>query len=1300
MPPVGGNNRGSAGFLYFPERPPHVATYSNVAPGDMGADPSADALRKYEIAPSDDFDHGQLFEPVRKKNSSKNKKNGLAPVKQPRAKSAMDMIDNGKDSGEMEIRVRDEQIKVLTEANMELATKLQLLEEAMVGADSIMERRTEMMRALAEENQDLLAMVEQAETGQGVPQQGLGWSDSVPPNPTPFEAWPEKSPNDNFSPPNLTAGYEQDYFAESEDGHSQDRYAQKSMPGVHQARMAIENGVQRLQRHRPLIGQEERAMAMGAYNDSVEDQVEMRDIIGQIEGLDRDIFDGPLATRKMVEKAVPLQMIDEKEVVRLRVETHALRMFKLKCNEEITAKEREMQQMGLDLGTLKKKLAESEAAKFQLAENVRLHEEEVRQMTDQYAMMTNRYHDEEELRVRLAEDLRATEAKVKILEEEAFIMRTRNSAVVNKWVKARHRAVEHELKEQLDELNNMLNEEESARAKAEEDLQRKQIEVEMMRERHHCLLNDLAEAQEETKMARKAKEEADEARKLAEEEVGKLQIELVAAEEKNNVLKVQIKEQQNEIDELQKVKDAMLGKVKELEKEIADLKKTLQQIYQKHAEQLRKVNAEWEEKTAILKSYIKNKEDENRTLLDNNATLTKSNQLMTAKISEFEKNVAAKVEEIKALKESHGATVAKIREEEQTKQDVLKMYARTKDGELREQTEKFDEMTKRFNAEELRRQKRDVEFNKLEEDHTRLGRRYLSLQNGYDREMSSRERLEQTMLEQERTLKTELQRLDQFHRKKFQELGEKETDTLHKLNFEMAAREDAEMTLIHKQEEIFELRNRVVVIQDAKDQADKLQSLVDEESRQLHTRVRELLQAIEVAQKGQMDSDERCQKAEKTASDQVEQVRSETNMVLEQKLQELRGVEEKLKNAEEEIMAMTIAIENERLQAAKDLATRDDEIAKLRSENERMDFEITENAQVIQKSTEDAEIALREVQALRERSPETLSSLKDEKIRNLDALEKSLEARLKKAEDARVLATTEQRAEEKKVRDLKIELMESQNQLEQFKREFLSKEQLMSLSATAEGGDSAGPVGGAYTDIEDPVSRKELQDATDKLEDLAAELADVDKQLRIEERLKIKAQNELKDKERELHRFLNERDLEVRELVEKATEEELSNKSAAQRKEKERMERKNARNKEREDNAKSAKLTGSAADAVAAEDAYSEADKEKFKKVFDLVRFNKYKDVEKLIKDGCPVDWRDPNGYTPLMVASQNGLKRIVKICMRYSCDLNAQNNRLQTASHLATMYDHGDLMEYMISKGARDDILNEQGKTCHEATK
>jgi len=491
------------------------------------------------------------------------------------------------------------------------------------------------------------------------------------------------------------------------------------------------------------------------------------------------------------------------------------------------------------------------------------------------------------------------------------------------------------------------------------------------------------------------------------------------------------------------------------------------------------------------------------------------------------------------------------------------------------------------------------------------------------------------------------------------------------------------------------------VIQEAKDQADKLQTLVDEESKQLHARVRELLTAIEGAQKTAVSSDERAQKAEKVANEQIEQVRSETNMILEQKLQELRGQEDELVKANEEIMAMTIAIENERLQSAKDIASRDDQIAKLRTTNEELSFKVDEMETTITKATEDADIALREVQALRERSPEGLSSLKDEKIRNLDALEKSLEARLKKTEDARVLAVTEQRSKEKEVRDTKIELMEKHNELEQFKREFLSKEQLVNMAGSTSGGGGGGGEGGvgAYTDIEDPVSKKELVEVQDRLEDAEATVNDLDKQLRIEERLKSKLQTELKEKERELHKFLVERDGEIKDLVERGLEDASSAQSAAQQKEKERAARKAERGKERDTRAKEDKQA-EGENVTPDEDKYSDADKERFKKVFDLVRFNKYKDVEKMIKDGCPVDWRDANGYTSLMVASQNGLKRIIKIAMRYNCDLNAQNHRGHTASHLANMYDHGDLMEYMVSKGARDDILNDQGKTCHEATK
>jgi len=1274
----------------------------------------------------------QLFEPVKAKKSGSAKKansankHNLGPVKNSnRSRSSMDQLSASAQANHVhdkEVRLRDEQIKVLTEANMELATKLQLLEEAMVGADTIMVRRTEMMRALAEENEDLLAMVENNEStgpGQAVHrgESSMGYPPTdpgmTPPTmggvytPTqsgynPGEAWPERIDD------GLMAGDEGDYFGVQMQEEQEETRGYKSMPGVQEARLAIESGVQKLTRHRPLIGQEERAVAMGAMNEDAGAQygvVEMRDIIGQIEGLDREIFDGAKETRKKVEKLVPLQMIDEKEVVRLRVETHALRMFKLKCNEEIAEKEHDMQLMGQDLASLKKTLAASESGKNQLAEQMRLHEERVRQMTDQYAMMTNRYHDEEELRVRLAEELRATEAKVKILEEEAFIMRTRNSAVVNRWVKARHRAVEHELKEQLEETESLLVDEENGRAKAEEDLQRKQLELEMMRERHHCLLNDLASAQEETKKSRKAREEAEEKTRQAEEKVKEVTILFEEAEAKNAELYVTIDELQARIKELENVKEALMGKVKELEKEIADLKKTLQQIYQKHAEQLKKLNEEWEEKTGVLKAYIKNKDEECRGLTENNTALTKSTQLQKVQITELEKIIEAKIEELKVTKDQSMKAFEDMQRQEKMKQDVLKTYARTKEAEIRETRDLLETKTKEFQAEELRRQKGDAQQKALEEDHRRLEKRYASLQNGYDREMSSRERLEQTILEQERGLRTELQKNDQYHRKKFQDLGEKMADCVHKLNFECAAREDAEMALIHKQEEIFELRSRNAIVQEAKDQADKLQTLVDEESKHLHARVRELLLAIESAQKAAATADERAQRAEKLAVEQIEQVRSETNMILEQKLQELRVVEDNLEKANDEIMAMTIAIENERLQAAKDLAERDDEIAKLKTKVEELSFKVDELETTVTKCTEDADIALREVQALRERNPEGLSSLKDEKIRNLDALEKSLEARLKKTEDARVLAITEQRSKEKEVRDVKIELMEKHNELEQFKREFLSKEELMKVrhAEAAEGGGGGG--GANMTDIDDPVDRQELRDAQDKLDDAHADVEALEKQLRVVERALSKWQGDHETISKELHKFILERENEVEAMVSRKMDETQGKVNAESQKERDRIQRKKERERERDARSKAdekdkKKKGGTDSLIEDEEDKYSDEDKEKFKKIFELVRYNKYKDVEKMVKDGCPVDWRDSNGYTSLMVAAQNGLKRIIKSCMRFNCNLDAQNHRGHTACHLANMYSHGDLLEYMVSKGANDSILNEKGQTCHEATK
>jgi len=94
--------------------------------------------------------------------------------------------------------------------------------------------------------------------------------------------------------------------------------------------------------------------------------------------------------------------------------------------------------------------------------------------------------------------------------------------------------------------------------------------------------------------------------------------------------------------------------------------------------------------------------------------------------------------------------------------------------------------------------------------------------------------------------------------------------------------------------------------------------------------------------------------------------------------------------------------------------------------------------------------------------------------------------------------------------------------------------------------------------------------------------------------------------------------------------------------------------------------------------------------------------LDALITDDCPeVDWKnavDAHGSSLLMVACQNGSKRIAKFLLRKHMPLNHQNHAGNTALHYAYEYGHGkDLGEYLIEKGADSTLVNAQGLTCYE---
>jgi len=90
-------------------------------------------------------------------------------------------------------------------------------------------------------------------------------------------------------------------------------------------------------------------------------------------------------------------------------------------------------------------------------------------------------------------------------------------------------------------------------------------------------------------------------------------------------------------------------------------------------------------------------------------------------------------------------------------------------------------------------------------------------------------------------------------------------------------------------------------------------------------------------------------------------------------------------------------------------------------------------------------------------------------------------------------------------------------------------------------------------------------------------------------------------------------------------------------------------------------------------------------------------EVTAALDNGFVIDEVDENGNTLLFVAAQQGLKNVVRLCLRWKANINQQNGRGNTPLHYCFKYGHTALGEYLIKKGARDDITNRDGLTPYE---
>mmetsp|Transcript_18344 Transcript_18344/g.30744 ORF Transcript_18344/g.30744 Transcript_18344/m.30744 type:complete len:314 (+) Transcript_18344:120-1061(+) len=98
--------------------------------------------------------------------------------------------------------------------------------------------------------------------------------------------------------------------------------------------------------------------------------------------------------------------------------------------------------------------------------------------------------------------------------------------------------------------------------------------------------------------------------------------------------------------------------------------------------------------------------------------------------------------------------------------------------------------------------------------------------------------------------------------------------------------------------------------------------------------------------------------------------------------------------------------------------------------------------------------------------------------------------------------------------------------------------------------------------------------------------------------------------------------------------------------------------------------------------------------VFSYARHGRCEEIDRLFNKGLPVDVRDTFGNTVLIIACQNGNKRVAKGVLRRGANINSRNLKGNTPLHYCYHYGYGETLgQYLISKGADAEARNNAGR-------
>lgn len=112
---------------------------------------------------------------------------------------------------------------------------------------------------------------------------------------------------------------------------------------------------------------------------------------------------------------------------------------------------------------------------------------------------------------------------------------------------------------------------------------------------------------------------------------------------------------------------------------------------------------------------------------------------------------------------------------------------------------------------------------------------------------------------------------------------------------------------------------------------------------------------------------------------------------------------------------------------------------------------------------------------------------------------------------------------------------------------------------------------------------------------------------------------------------------------------------------------------------------------------YKDPHQEAVEKAIQAAKSSNISQMEDALEENIQIDTIDQFGNTLLLLAAQQGSKRMVKLLLRRGAYVNAQNVSGNTALHYCYTYGHTELAEYLKKMGADDSILNARKLTCYE---